>query len=65
MWGFWILVILLLVLIAALPTYPYSREWGYGPSGILVALVILWLVVIWLGAVAFWWPWAPVAAPAA
>lgn len=64
MFGFWILLLLLVLLIAALPTYPYSRDWGYWPGGILLAFLILWLVLIYFGMVAFWWPWAPVAPPA-
>lgn len=45
---FLILVILLVLLIlGALPAYPYSRDWGYGPSGILGVLLIIALVV-WL-----------------
>lgn len=44
----WILMILLIILlIGALPTYPYSQGWGYGPSGFvgLLLLVILILAV--------------------
>jgi hypothetical protein len=42
-----ILVIgLILVLIGALPSWPYSRGWGYGPSGILG--LILLIALIWL-----------------
>jgi hypothetical protein len=40
-----LLVILILFLVGALPTWPYSASWGYGPSGglgvILLVLVIL------------------------
>jgi Protein of unknown function (DUF3309) len=40
-----LIVLLILVLLGALPTWPYSASWGYGPSGgvglILVILVIL------------------------
>ncbi len=40
-----LLVILILILVGALPTWPYSARWGYGPSGglgvILLVLVIL------------------------
>lgn len=43
-----LIIILLLLLIGALPTWPYSSEWGYYPSGglglILVILIILALV---------------------
>ena len=43
-----LLVILILMLIGALPTWPHSSKWGYGPSGglgtILVILLILYLL---------------------
>jgi hypothetical protein len=43
-----LLIILLLMLIGAIPTWPHSRAWGYGPSGgiglILVVVVILLLM---------------------
>jgi flagellin-like protein len=34
------------VLIGALPSWPYSRGWGYGPSGILG--LILLIAIVWL-----------------
>ena len=42
-----LLVILILFLVGALPTWPYSANWGYGPSG-GVSLVLLVLVVLLL-----------------
>jgi len=43
-----LLIILILMLIGAMPTWPHSRNWGYRPSGgigtILVILLILYLV---------------------
>ncbi len=43
-------VILILLLIGALPTWPHSSKWGYGPSGglgtILVILLILYLLKV-------------------
>jgi hypothetical protein len=42
-----LLIVLILLLIGALPTYPYSRDWGYYPSGGL-GLVLLILVVLML-----------------
>ena len=42
-----LLIILLLILIGALPTWPYSSGWGYYPSGGVGILVII-LVVLWL-----------------
>jgi hypothetical protein len=40
-----LLIILILFLIGALPTWPYSASWGYGPSGGL-SVVLLVLVVL-------------------
>lgn len=57
MFGFWILVVLIVLVVASVPSYPYSREWGIGPVGILLALLIIWLVLIYAGTVAFNWPW--------
>jgi uncharacterized protein DUF3309 len=42
-----LLVILILALLGALPTWPYSRSWGYYPSGGL-GLVLLILIVLLL-----------------
>jgi len=45
-----ILIILVLLLIGSLPTWPYSAQWGYYPSGglgtVLVIVLILWLLGI-------------------
>ena len=42
-----LLVVLILALLGSLPTWGYSRGWGYGPSGglglVLVILLLLWL----------------------
>jgi hypothetical protein len=40
-----LLVILILMLIGAIPAWPHSRRWGYGPSGGL-GLVVLVLVIL-------------------
>lgn len=42
-----LVVILVLMLLGAIPTWPHSRSWGYGPSGVL-GLVVLILVVLLL-----------------
>jgi hypothetical protein len=46
-----LLVILVLMLIGALPTWPYSRGWGYYPSGGLGLIVVVVLVLVLLGRV--------------
>jgi hypothetical protein len=56
-WSF-LLILLVALLFAALPAWPYSRSWGYFPGGILLAILILYLVLIWFGAVVLWYPWA-------
>jgi hypothetical protein len=40
-----VLVIVVLLLLGALPSWPYSRSWGYGPSGLL-SLVLVVLVIM-------------------
>lgn len=43
--GLILLVLVLLLLVGGLPRWPYSRNWGYAPSGIL-GLVVLILIVL-------------------
>lgn len=46
--GTLLLIVVILLLIGAIPSWPYSRSWGYGPSGVLgvVVLVVVLLVVM-------------------
>jgi hypothetical protein len=44
-----LLVVLILMLIGVIPTWPHSRSWGYGPSGGLGLLVIIILVLLLTG----------------
>ncbi|MGB9989097.1 DUF3309 family protein [Massilia sp. SM-13] len=44
-----LLIILVLVLIGALPTWPHSRNWGYAPSGIAGLIVIILLIMLLTG----------------
>lgn len=44
-----LLVILILMLIGAIPSWPHSRSWGYGPSGGLGLVVIILIVLLLLG----------------
>lgn len=46
-----LLVILVLLLVGALPTWPYSRGWGYYPSGGLGLIVLILLVLALSGRV--------------
>jgi hypothetical protein len=44
-----LLVILILMLLGALPTWPHSRNWGYYPSGGLGLLVVILIILLLLG----------------
>jgi hypothetical protein len=44
-----LLIILVLMLVGAIPTWPHSRNWGYGPSGGLGLILIILLVLVLLG----------------
>jgi hypothetical protein len=47
--GLLLLIILILLLIGGLPTWAYSRRWGYGPSGGLGTVLVILLILILLG----------------
>jgi hypothetical protein len=40
-----LLIILILALLGVLPSWPYSRGWGYGPSGLVGVLLVVVLLV--------------------
>lgn len=44
-----IIIILVLILIGAVPAWPHSRSWGYGPSGIAGVVLIVLLVLLLMG----------------
>jgi hypothetical protein len=46
---FVLLIILLLLALGALPTWPYSAEWGYYPSGGLGLVLVILLILVLLG----------------
>jgi hypothetical protein len=46
-----LLVVLLVLIIGALPSWPYSREWGFAPSGALGTVLLILLVLALLGRV--------------
>ncbi|ASG20669.1 MULTISPECIES: DUF3309 family protein [Azospirillaceae] len=51
MLGTILLVVLVLLLLGAIPSWPYSRGWGYGPSGLLSIVLIVVLVLVLTGRV--------------
>lgn len=46
-----LLIVLILLLIGALPTWPHSRSWGYAPTGGLGLILIIVIVLLLLGVV--------------
>lgn len=46
-----LLIILVLALVGAIPSWPYSSGWGYGPSGVLGTVLVIVLVLVLLGRV--------------
>ena len=44
-----LLIVLILILIGAMPVWPHSRSWGYGPSGGLGLLVVILIVLLIMG----------------
>ena len=44
-----LLIVLVLIVIGVLPSWPHSRSWGYGPSGIAGVVVIAVIVLIVMG----------------
>ena len=44
-----LLIVLVLMLVGAIPTWPYSRSWGYAPTGVLGVVLIIIVVLLLLG----------------
>jgi len=44
-----LVVILILILLGAFPAWPYSRGWGYGPSGVVGLILVILLILVLLG----------------
>lgn len=49
MLGTILLIVLILMLVGALPVYPYSKRWGYAPGGILSLLLLILIIMMVLG----------------
>ena len=47
--GMILLVVLVLALLGVIPTWPHSREWGYGPSGGVGLILLIVLILLVLG----------------
>jgi len=44
-----LLIVLILLLLGVFPSWPHSRSWGYGPSGILGVVLIIVIVLLLMG----------------
>jgi hypothetical protein len=44
-----LLIILILAVVGLLPTWPHSRNWGYGPSGVTGLIVVILLLLLLTG----------------
>jgi hypothetical protein len=55
--GLILTLILVFLLLGALPAWPYSRSWGYGPSGLAGVLLILLIVLLFVQVIP--WGFAP------
>jgi Protein of unknown function (DUF3309) len=44
-----LIIILILILLGAFPAWPYSRSWGYGPSGVVGLILVILLILLLLG----------------
>lgn len=47
--GLILLIIVVLLLVGALPTWGHSRRWGYGPSGVLGFILLIVLILLLMG----------------
>jgi hypothetical protein len=44
-----LIILLILILVGAFPSWPYSRGWGYGPSGVVGLILAILLILLLLG----------------
>ncbi|MBU1286001.1 MAG: DUF3309 domain-containing protein [Gammaproteobacteria bacterium] len=44
-----LLIVLILLLVGAIPAWPHSKSWGYGPTGGLGVVVVVLIVLLLLG----------------
>jgi len=51
--GLIILILLILLLVGAMPRWGYSRNWGYGPTGLLGVILVVVLILMLLGQLSY------------
>ena len=49
MLGTILIVVLILVLLGVIPTWPHSRDWGYYPSGLIGVILVILVILLLLG----------------
>ena len=54
--GLILLIVLIVLLLGGLPAWPYSRDWGYAPSGVLGLLLVILLLMILFGPIPWYTP---------
>ena len=54
-----LLIVLILILLGSVPSFPHSRNWGYGPSGLLSVVLIVVLILLFMGMIPWGWSGAP------
>jgi len=47
--GLILIIVLVILLLGAVPSWPYSRSWGYAPSGTLGLVLVIVLILVLLG----------------
>jgi hypothetical protein len=47
--GTLLLIVLILILLGVIPAWPHSRSWGYAPSGIVGAIVVVLIILLLMG----------------
>ena len=52
--GLILLILLVLLLVGGLPSWPHSRNWGYRPSGLLGLLLVILVVMMLMDVIGFW-----------
>jgi Protein of unknown function (DUF3309) len=44
-----LLIVLILIRVGVIPTWPHSRAWGYGPSGIVGVILVVLVILLLMG----------------
>ena len=44
-----LIIVLVLILIGVIPTWPHSRSWGYAPTGVIGVILVILLILLLLG----------------